>query len=195
MRIIAGEYGGRLIQAPPGTATRPMLDRVREALFSTLGGRFDGAAVLDLFAGTGCLGLECLSRGAAFARLVERDPKTVKLLRANVETLAAGERARVIAADALSPGAWRDPAAEAYDYVFLDPPYPMVRDGPGRRRLLEVAARLCTERLGPEGVLVFHAPRGLLQQGEFKGLSARERSYGTSSLWYLGRPAAGEAAP
>lgn len=195
MRIIAGEYGGRTIQAPPGLGTRPMLDRVREALFSTLGGRFDGARVLDLFAGSGALGLECLSRGAASARMIERDAGTLRLLRSNVERLGAGERARVVAADALSPRAWREAGGLRYSTIFLDPPYPMLRDGATRKLVLEATARMADELLETDGEIVLHAPRDLLTACEFKGLAALERSYGTSTLWYLTRPAAPSEAP
>jgi len=190
MRIIAGEYGGRTIQAPPGLGTRPMLDRVREALFSTLGGRFDGARVLDLFAGSGSLGLECLSRGASLARMVERDARTIRLLRDNVESLGVGQRARVVAADALSPSAWRESGGERYSTIFLDPPYPMLRDGATRRLVLDATARLAGELLEQEGELVLHAPRDLLSAFEFGRLAALERNYGTSTLWYLTLPAA-----
>ena len=93
MRIIAGEFRGRRIEAPPGDGTRPMLDRVREALFSTLGERVDGARVLDLFAGSGSLGLEALSRGARVARMVEQHPRAYATLKENVELLGAADRA------------------------------------------------------------------------------------------------------
>ena len=185
MRIIAGEFGGRLILAPPGQGTRPMLDRVREAMFSTLGERFDGGSVLDLFAGTGSLGLESLSRGAVVARMVELDPRVVKLLNSNVATLGVGDRAHVLTGDAVAPAAWKDPTSERFDVVFFDPPYPMVRDGPSRKRLIEALGRLAKDRLADGGVIVFHAPRSLLQPAEFRGMESRERSYGTSSLWYL----------
>src|ERR671914_22179 len=88
MRVIAGRYGGRRLQAPPGDATRPTSDRVREALFSVLGPRVDGARVLDLFAGSGALGIEALSRGAAAATFVETAPAALKALRANLAPLA-----------------------------------------------------------------------------------------------------------
>jgi 16S rRNA (guanine(966)-N(2))-methyltransferase RsmD len=165
-----------------------MLDRVREAMFSTLGGRFDGARVLDLFAGSGSLGLECLSRGAQQARMVERDAATLRLLRANVQTLGAAERAVVVAGDALSPRTWREGGELRYQVVFLDPPYPMLRDGADRRRVLDAAAQLAREALEHDGSIVLHAPRELLTSSEFVGLSASERSYGTSSLWYLTQP-------
>jgi 16S rRNA (guanine966-N2)-methyltransferase len=121
MRIIGGTWGGRRLVAPPGDATRPTGDRVREALFSILGDRVAGARVLDLFAGSGALGLEALSRGAAEATLVDSAPAAVAALRANVEAL--GAEAHVIAGDV---AAFLRSAADAdghYDLVFLDPPY------------------------------------------------------------------------
>ena len=120
LRIVAGRWGGRRIAAPPGRDTRPTSDRVREALFSILG-PLEGERVLDLFAGSGALGLEALSRGAERATLVERAPAALKVLRANVEALGAD--AEVVAADA---GAFlRNAAGQRgqYSLAFLDPPY------------------------------------------------------------------------
>ncbi len=121
MRVIAGRYGGRRLQAPPGAATRPTADRVREALFSILGARVEGAAVLDLFAGSGSLGLEALSRGAARATFVESAPAAQRALRANAEALDAD--AEIVRADALRWLRSAPAAARQYDLVFLDPPY------------------------------------------------------------------------
>jgi 16S rRNA (guanine966-N2)-methyltransferase len=123
MRIVAGRLGGRRFQAPPGTDTRPTSDRVREALFSALG-PLDGEAVLDLFAGSGGLTLEALSRGASRAILVECDPRAAAVIRRNLDALRiGGDEARVRRRDALK--ALRDAreAGETYDLVFLDPPY------------------------------------------------------------------------
>ena len=118
MRVIAGEFGGRRLRAPRGEATRPTAERVREALFSMLG-PLDGLRVLDLFAGSGALGIEALSRGAAGATFVERSPRALAALRANLDALGLRGRARVIEGDAVSAlrGAGED------DLVFLDPPY------------------------------------------------------------------------
>ena len=121
MRVIAGTYGGRRLQAPPGEATRPTSDRVREALFSILGDRVQGARVLDLFAGSGALGVEALSRGAASATFVDSAPAAIRALRANLEAL--GAEAEVVRADALRWLRSAPAAARQYDLVFLDPPY------------------------------------------------------------------------
>src|SRR5918998_3417279 len=99
MRVIAGRWGGRRLQAPPGDATRPTSDRVREALFSILGARVDDARVLDLFAGSGALGIEALSRGAASATFVDHDPDALAAVRANLDGTGLADRATVVRAD------------------------------------------------------------------------------------------------
>jgi 16S rRNA (guanine966-N2)-methyltransferase len=121
VRIISGTYGGRTLKAPPGDATRPTSDRVREALFSILGARTSGAHVLDLFAGSGALGLEAVSRGAGSACLVERDPGLAARLREQVGKLGAAGQVEVVQEDALR---WlaRPPAAR-FDIAFVDPPF------------------------------------------------------------------------
>lgn len=125
MRIVAGTWRGRRLAAPPGSRTRPTADRVRQALFDMLlhapwGGAdaVAGARVLDAFAGTGALGLEALSRGAAHATFMEADRAALATLRANIAALGAGERATVLAGDAL-----HCPVGMQTALVFLDPPY------------------------------------------------------------------------
>jgi 16S rRNA (guanine(966)-N(2))-methyltransferase RsmD len=187
MRIIAGEHRGRRIAAPPGRGTRPMLDRVREALFSTLGELVTDARVLDLCAGSGSLGLEALSRGARSARLVERDRKTLAVLRSNVEALGAAQRAEIVAGDAVDASSWGGADAR-YELVFFDPPYPWLRAGEQRTAVLRAVQAIAAEYLAPEGVLVLHAPKGLLAADSFgSGLLPRLREYGSNALWYLRR--------
>lgn len=118
MRIIAGHWRGRTIAAPKGDATRPTADRTREALFSMLASRlgsFEGLKVADVCAGTGALGLEALSRGAAHCTFVERDHSAIEALRGNVAKLGAEADVRAIAAESFAGG--------AYDLVLIDPPY------------------------------------------------------------------------
>jgi len=120
MRIIAGEHRGRRLATPKGRATRPMLDRVREAVFSSLGASIEGARVLDLFAGTGSLGLEAVSRGAARVRFVEAGRSSARLIAKNVALLGVEERVEIVDADALAASSWAD--HEPWEVVFLDPP-------------------------------------------------------------------------
>lgn len=129
MRIVAGEARSRTILAPPGRETRPTLDRVRENLFNILQWRCPGARVLDLFAGSGALALEALSRGAAFALLADRDPRAVAVARRNVEALGFSDRAQV------QRGDWKETlralagSAAPFELVFLDPPYAFAQVG------------------------------------------------------------------
>ena len=122
LRIIAGEWRGRKLAAPQGDTTRPTADRTRETLFSMLVSRlgtFEDLKVADLFAGSGALGLEALSRGAAQCLFVDQDPAAVRALRANIAALRAQGRCDVRASSVLSLG----PAKEPLDLVLLDPPY------------------------------------------------------------------------
>jgi 16S rRNA (guanine966-N2)-methyltransferase len=118
---VADGWGGPRLRPPPGAATRPTSDRVREALFSILGDRVAGARVLDLFAGSGALGIEALSRGAAAATFVDSAPAAIRVVKANLE--AVGADAEVQRADARRFLGSASAAARQYDLVFLDPPY------------------------------------------------------------------------
>ena len=121
MRIIAGTWRGRTIEAPPGSSTRPTADRVREALFSMLASRlgaFDDLRVADLFAGSGALGFEALSRGAAHATFVELDSAAAAAIRRNSEKLGATDRVRILGGSALGL-----PRSEPFDLILADPPY------------------------------------------------------------------------
>jgi len=128
--VVAGRFGGRRLSAPPGRGTRPTSDRVREALFSILGPLGD-QRVLDLYAGSGALGIEALSRGAADVVFVERDQRAAAVLRANLETL--GVEAEVRRADVLAALREARERGETYDLVLCDPPY---RLAPGLGRSL-----------------------------------------------------------
>jgi 16S rRNA (guanine966-N2)-methyltransferase len=145
VRVVAGEFKGRRLQAPRGHRTRPTADRVREALFSILGD-VRGARVLDLYAGSGALGIEALSRGAAEAVFVDRDPRAVAAVRRNLE--AVGARAEVHRRDALAFIAAIE--RSRYDLVLIDPPYDSAGrlEGPLSQRLPAVLmpnARIVTE--------------------------------------------------
>jgi 16S rRNA (guanine966-N2)-methyltransferase len=144
MRVVAGELRGRRLRAPRGVRTRPTADRVREALFSMLGD-VDGARALDLYAGSGALGIEAISRGAASAVFVEHDPRAVDAIERNLESLGLDER--VVRDDALR---FLGRAEGTFDLVFCDPPYDCASRlaGPLAERLPAVTpegARIVTE--------------------------------------------------
>lgn len=121
MRVVAGSLRGRAIVAPDGQATRPTTDRVREALFNALAsaGGIEGARVLDLFAGSGALGIEALSRGASHCTFVERDRPAVEAIRRNVANLGLGDRTSIVVGDVLA----RLAALPPVELVLADPPY------------------------------------------------------------------------
>jgi 16S rRNA (guanine966-N2)-methyltransferase len=174
MRVIAGELGGRRLQAPRGRTTRPTSDRVREALFAMLG-QIAGVRALDLFAGSGALGIEALSRGAGEAVFVERDAVALRVLRANLDALElAPPRATVRATDALAALRSARKAKETYDLLFIDPPYSQARDWTA-----ELSAALAPLLRPQARVVVESDRRAPLRLGlELE----RERRYGDTSI-------------
>jgi 16S rRNA (guanine966-N2)-methyltransferase len=173
MRVIAGRLGGRRLTAPRGLATRPTSDRVREALFSALGD-VSGASVLDLYAGTGALGIEALSRGAAGATFVESDRGALVALRENLTALGLEASTRVLAQPvARAAGALRGP----FDLVFADPPYAALAEVPPT-----LVALLQTATLAPRArVVVEHASRD--HAPAITGLTPRpSRAYGDTTV-------------
>lgn len=178
MRVIAGSYRGRRLQAPPGLDTRPTSDRVREALFSILGARVEDARVLDLFAGSGALGIEALSRGAREATFVDSSATAIRAIGANLE--AVGAEATVVRAEARRFLGRASRGARQYDLVFLDPPYRLAASlgrelsealkavvAPGaaviaesdRRAPLEVDLPIEDERRYGDTLIRIHGPR------------------------------------
>ena len=137
LRVIGGEWKGLPLSSPPGSALRPTSGRVREALFDILGGGIAGARFLDLFAGTGAVGIEALSRGAARCLFVEKDGRAVAAIRRNLEAGRFGPRGVVIEGNL--PGALsRIPRGEAFELVFVDPPY----GGPQGEETLRALGRI-----------------------------------------------------
>jgi 16S rRNA (guanine966-N2)-methyltransferase len=179
-RVIAGAARGRRLQVPSGDGTRPTSDRAREALFGTLEsllGAWAGLRVLDLYAGSGAVGLEALSRGAAHALMVEADPRAARTVAANVATLglpgAEVRRGRVerVAAHGL-PG-------PAYDVVFADPPYDLTDD-----ELRTVLADLRPAVADAAVVVVERSTRGGAWAWPVGYEAVRSRRYGEATLWY-----------
>lgn len=184
-RIIAGSAGGRTIRTPRGAATRPTTDRVREALFSRVEALMDldGARVLDLYAGSGALGLETLSRGAAHLLAVEKHRATAGLIGRNAADLGLGERVEVRAAsvDAVLAGG---PGQEPYDLVLADPPYPL-----SEAELTATLALLVEQAwLTPEAlVVVERSSRGDAPTWPAALRHLDTRTYGETAL-HLGEP-------
>jgi 16S rRNA (guanine966-N2)-methyltransferase len=185
MRIVAGRHRGRRLLAPPGETVRPTSDRAREALFNILsygrlaaaGVPFAEAAVLDAFAGTGALGLEALSRGAAEAVFIEQDREALAVLRQNIAALGEDARTRVVSGDATRPPR----AAVACALAFLDPPY---RSGLAAAALgaLDAAGWLAPEALA---VVELATREELAPPAGFFLLD--ERVYGAARLAFLRR--------
>lgn len=119
MRVIAGEAKGRRLKSVPGDTTRPVTDRVKEAVFSILAPDLPGASMLDMFAGTGAIGIEALSRGAASVTFLDLEPRAVATIRDNLRTTGLEDGARVLRADALK---WVAQANESFDIVYVAPP-------------------------------------------------------------------------
>lgn len=192
-RIIGGTAGGRRLRTPAGAATRPTSDRVREALFSTLEsqlGSLHGLRFLDLYAGSGAVGLEAASRGATGVTLVESDRRTARIASANATSLG-------IAADVLSQPVARvlaTPPRTPYDVVFADPPYPLSEDD-----LAEALELLVTrDWLVPAGTVVVERsarsvePRWPAGLEPLTGGKAGKR-YGETVLWYVRRAGSTDA--
>jgi 16S rRNA (guanine966-N2)-methyltransferase len=185
MRIVAGRHRGRRLLAPPGETVRPTSDRAREALFNILShGRlaatdlpFAEATVLDAFAGTGALGLEALSRGAAEAVFIEKDRAALVTLRKNVEALGEGARSRIVAGDATRPPR----AMSACTLAFLDPPY---RSGLAASALEALGAARWFAGNGL-AVIELAAREELLPPAGF--ILVDERVYGAARLLFLRR--------
>jgi 16S rRNA (guanine966-N2)-methyltransferase len=179
VRIIAGEWRGRRLRTPPGVETRPTADRVRETLFSMLASRFgsfEGLRVADLFAGSGALGLEALSRGAAFSCFVENDSKAAAAIRANAADLGALDRVQILGGSALAL-----PKSEPFDLLFADPPY-----APGSGSAVVAAVR-DSNWLAPAGWMAVETARAdQVDRGTWT--IDVERDVGRARLTLLRRP-------
>ncbi|MEU4428219.1 16S rRNA (guanine(966)-N(2))-methyltransferase RsmD [Actinoplanes sp. NPDC024001] len=181
-RIIAGAHGGRRLSAPAGAHTRPTSDRVREAFFSSLETMTDlsGARFADLYAGSGAVGLEALSRGASHALLVESDAKAARVIRDNIVALRVGPATRLITGKVLQTLA--DPPADGpFDVVFADPPYAL-----GADEIDTVQEELVANGwLAPDAVVIFERSTRSGPLSWVDGLSGeRTRRYGETTLWY-----------
>lgn len=187
MRIIAGEFRGRQLFPPAGDVTRPITDRVKQSLFDILSPLIPGATVYDCFAGTGSMGLECLSRGALAATFFEADRSALKRLRENISALQIESRAKVIASDLFRWFADAPQPQPLVDLIFLDPPYRFLRDRPDALRQL---AASCARHLAPAGTLIFR--HDATDQLALPPLIVDDtRTYGSMTLQFLRHPSNG----
>ncbi|MFO1077265.1 MAG: RsmD family RNA methyltransferase [Planctomycetota bacterium] len=190
LRIIGGEYGGRVLKSVRGLGTRPLLGQVREAVFNILADVVPGAFVWDLFAGTGASGIEALSRGASHVLFCEKNGRALSVIEQNLRTLGpeAVARAALMRADAWDPPPRVDEETGseiAPDVVFLDPPYALVAEDPVKSM---ARARRLLERTRPGGTLVFHFEVGVLDEDDFDAdLDVDLRDWGSTAIAFLWR--------
>jgi len=197
MRIIAGAWRSRRLSLPSQDTTRPMPDRVREAVFDILGSRLGVPGVLppigvaDLFAGSGAMGLEALSRGAGYCVFVERDAAVRRILRQNLDSLQVGGATRILAADVWrQSGAGLPSPGGSLGLIFLDPPYRDSRDAGPRSRVGVLLARLARNApLDPESVLVLHHEAAVRHEPDAtQGWTLSDRrEYGKTAISFLVR--------
>jgi 16S rRNA (guanine966-N2)-methyltransferase len=185
MRIIAGEFRGRILLPPRGPVTRPITDRVKQSLFDILNERIPGCVAYDCFSGTGSLGLESLSRGAERAVFFESHHSAAAILRRNIAALGVDHRSQVVTDDLFIWAAKAPPPAKPADLLFLDPPYHFLTDrGPDLQRLIETLAK---HHLAPDAVVVFrHASGDSLDLPPLRRYDQRE--YGSMTIELLTCP-------
>lgn len=178
MRIIAGEWKGRRLKTVKGMNTRPTSDKVKGAIFNILGPRTIEAQILDLYAGTGNLSFEALSRGATGAVLVERSPAAWETIKENAKLLGAEERTRVLKMDALT--FLEQKGIGKFDLIFLDPPY---RRGIAQKMLMEIRDRAY---LNPQGVIIAETAADEVIPGDLYPLEVMiTKEYGDTKIWFL----------
>ena len=187
MRIIAGQFGGRTLLPPQGDVTRPITDRVKQSLFDILTPSIPEATVYDCFAGTGSMGLECLSRGAAHVTFFEADRPALARLNQNIMNLRVADKTRIIPGDLFK---WFGRATIrpemagqiGADIVFLDPPYRFLRDHSDE--ILQLAFHLAQGHLKPDSIVVFrHDSKDVLELPRLQRYDQRE--YGGMTLEFL----------
>jgi len=177
MRIVAGVWRGRALLGPTWDGLRPTSDRLRETLFNVLAPRLAGARVIDLCAGTGAVGLEALSRGAAHVTFVDDDSRAVALIGANLRKCGVAEGYTIERRDARTAGA---PASGVFDIVFLDPPY--------AQRSLDVWLEAAARSMASDGVVVLEHARRVAAPGQGSGLICTRRlPQGDSALAFYQR--------
>lgn len=180
MRIVAGRFRGRRLEAPDSMRIRPTSDRVREALFSIIASRVPGSHVLDLFAGTGALGLEALSRGAAQAVFVDQGAEAIRIIRVNIQRLGVSDQAEVLQGDVNQVIRRLVHRKSVFDLIFMDPPY-------GKGHIETTLPNLSSLAL-PETLLIAeHAVKERLPASPIEWLPIDMRAYGDTAISFFSR--------
>jgi len=185
MRIIAGQFRGRKLLGPDTNLTRPITDRAKQSVFDALTGDLPDAIVYDLFAGTGSLGLESLSRGCKHATFFESDRSALALLQKNIAALAVADRATIIRGDVIAWFASSAKPPHPADLVFLDPPYRFLTERAADLQAL--AEKIVTAHLSPTGRILFrHDRRDALELPMLRHIDVRD--YGSMRVEFLMKP-------
>ncbi|HEY1921569.1 MAG TPA: 16S rRNA (guanine(966)-N(2))-methyltransferase RsmD [Tepidisphaeraceae bacterium] len=185
MRIIAGEFRSRTLLAPTGVITRPITDRVKQSVFDIVNPWLENAVIYDLFAGTGSLGLECLSRGAISATFFESDPSALDHLQKNIANLSVQPRSKIVKTDIFKWFATAPKPQRPADVIFLDPPYAFLKSRPDDLKTL--SAQIATTHLAPKGLVVFrHDIADNLDLPPLQQLDIRD--YGSMRVQFLTHP-------
>lgn len=182
MRIIAGLHKGRKLKSIKGDKIRPTTDRVREAIFNVLAERLPGAVVLDLFAGSGALGIEALSRGALHAVFADKDFDAVRLVRANLELIGESSRSTVLKGDIFRVCERLGREHKKYDLIFADPPY----NTNYHQKLID--SILNNNLLATNGIIVYETRHDYVFSANLEGLLHwRIKAYGDTKIWFFDR--------
>ncbi len=187
IRVISGTAGGRRLRTPEGMGTRPTTDQTREALFNILGFHVAGTEFLDLFAGSGAVGIEALSRGASAATFVEKDRRTAGILRENLETCGFQDRSSLRTGDVMTALVDLDGQGRSFDYIFMDPPYAEPNAKAINHVYSDVLQFLSDSCVAGNNCIIIVEHSYPIQQ-EFGGLRAyRSKRYGVSHLTFFSK--------
>lgn len=181
MRVIAGSAKGRTLSAPKGISTRPVTSKIRESLFDIWQGRINGTRFLDGFAGSGAMGIEAISRGAAHATFIERSGDALSAIRANLGKCGFSDRSTVCGGDVLSVLGLLDSRGDRYDIIYLDPPFTVENIAPSVLEMLS-----CTSILVPEGIAAIRARKEeSIRDSVGPLLKVHEKIYGISRVHFF----------
>lgn len=197
MRILGGKLQNQLLQVPKGSTVRPTLAKTRAALFNICQQQIEGATLLDLFAGSGAIGIEALSRGASHVTFVERDPRAYACLKQNIERLGLEQECTLVRSDALEALPRFAKAEKTFSLIYIDPPYAVMDTWKGREVALGVKALLwidASDLVPPGGSVFLESPRGKLPEETLRQLVLKKtHRYGNTMLYHFVKPLSPEA--